>query len=108
MKKLTLKDLSPKSGHIFEDFLPGEKLYEGGLSFSKPNEISHMDDCENGIHTHSDCELFLIVQGRAVIDVDGEKTTVKTGDIILVEPDEDHHVISDGEDPALVLWCHAR
>lgn len=108
MKKLTLKELNPASGHIFEGVLPGEKLYAGGLSFSQPGEVSHADDNPEGTHTHDDCELFMVVQGKAVIQADDKKESLKTGDIVLVEPGEDHHVISDQEDPAVILWCHAR
>lgn len=108
MKKLTLKDLKPAGGQLFEGVLPGEKLYAGGLSFSKPGEVSHADDNPEGTHIHDDCELFMMVQGKAVVRVNGREEAVKTGDIILVEPGEDHHVISDMEDPAVILWCHAR
>lgn len=108
MKKLTLKDLNPAGGQLFEGVLPGEKLYAGGLSFSQPGEISHAEDNPEGTHTHEDCELFMIVQGKAVVEIDGSRQDVKTGDIILAEPGEDHHVISDMEDPAVILWCHAR
>ncbi|MCZ8515404.1 hypothetical protein O9H85_23925 [Paenibacillus filicis] len=29
------------------------------------------------------------------------------GDIIIIEPEEDHHLTSSVEDPIVVLWCHA-
>lgn len=108
MKKMTIKDLTFTEGQLFEGILPGEKLYMGGLSFSRPGEISHADENPEGTHTHDDCELFMIVQGKAVIQVNDVAESVKTGDIVLVDPGEDHHIISDSEDPAVVLWCHAR
>lgn len=108
MKKMTIKDLTFTEGQLFEGMLPGEKLYMGGLSFSGPGEISHADENPEGTHTHDDCELFMIVQGRAIIQVNDVAESVKTGDIVLVDPGEDHHIISDTEDPAVVLWCHAR
>ncbi len=107
MKKMTIKDLRVTEGQLFWGILPGEKLYTGGLSFTEPGEISHADENPEGTHVHDDCELFLIVQGRAVIQVNGVGESIKTGDIILVEPGEDHHIISDAEEPAVVLWCHA-
>jgi len=27
--------------------------------------------------------------------------------VFIVEPGEDHHLISDGEDPCINLWLHA-
>lgn len=108
MKKLTIKDLNPAEGHIFEGILPGEKLYTGGLGFSRPGEVSHAGDNPEGIHVHEDCELFMVVQGKTLVLIDGKEEPLKTGDIVLVEPGEDHHVISDREDPAVILWCHAR
>ena len=50
----------------------------------------------------------MVVQGKAVVQADDKEESLKTGDIVLVEPGEDHHVISDQEDPAVILWCHAR
>lgn len=107
MKRMTIKDLQVTEGQLFEGILPGEKLYMGGLSFTEPGEISHADENPEGTHIHDDCELFLIVQGRAVVQVNGVTESIKTGDMILVEPGEDHHIISDEKDPAVVLWCHA-
>ncbi len=107
MKKLTVKELNPANGHLFDGVLPGDKLYAGGLSFTRPGEVSHADDNPEGTHIHDDCELFMVVQGKAVVWVDDIKEPLKTGDIILVEPGENHHVISDREEPAVILWCHA-
>lgn len=108
MKKLVIADLNPTGGQLFEGILPGEKLYAGGLSFAEPGEISHANDNPEGTHVHEDCELFMIVQGKARVSADGEEETLKTGDIVLIEPGEDHHVISDKDEPPVILWCHAR
>lgn len=108
MKKMTIKDLTFTEGQLFEGILPGEKLYMGGLSFLRPGEISHADENPEGTHIHDDCELFMIVQGKAVIQVNDTAEPVMTGDIVLTDPGEDHHIIADPEDPAVVLWCHAK
>ncbi|MBN2544308.1 MAG: cupin domain-containing protein [Spirochaetes bacterium] len=110
MKKLRLKDLHDiNDNHIFKDLLPGKFIYKGGLSFGKPGSRSHSNDGPNGkdYHIHQDHELFLVVQGKGKLELDKNSIDIITGDIIVIEPEEDHHLISDMEDPLIVLYCHA-
>lgn len=39
--------------------------------------------------------------------LDGEMHPMVTGDVFIVEPGEDHHLISDDVDPCINLWLHA-
>jgi len=41
------------------------------------------------------------------MEINGEKYPLSTGDIIVVEPGEDHHPIIDEDDPSVLLWFHA-
>ncbi|WP_284639432.1 cupin domain-containing protein [Paenibacillus silviterrae] len=110
MKKYRLKDLQDvESGHILQHILPGEYLSSGGLAFTKPGERSHTNDGPGGIdfHVHKDCEAFVVVQGKGSIEINRSFHPITTGDIIIVEPGEDHHVHSSTEDPIVTLWCHA-
>lgn len=111
MKMFRVQDLKDhKEGHILQDFLPGDFIHHGGLSFSKPGDRSHTKQVPEGQkeHTHEDIELFLIVQGKGQIEINKDPLRpVTTGDIVVVEPGEDHHLISSVEDPLVVLWSHA-
>jgi mannose-6-phosphate isomerase-like protein (cupin superfamily) len=40
--------------------------------------------------------------------VDGTLTPVQAGDIVLIEPGEDHHLRCEGDIPLANLWLHAR
>lgn len=110
MKTYRLKDLSDvQSGHILNGIIPGDYLYHGGLSIMKPGERSHTNDGPGGIdyHVHQDCEAFIVIQGKGTIEIDKVHHPVVTGDIVVVEPGEDHHVLSSENDPLIVLWYHA-
>ena len=102
MRLCRLKDLpDTMEGHVFHDLLPGEQIYTGGLAFAKPGERSHTNDGPGGMdrHVHEDCEAFLIIQGRGSIEIDRASYPIKTGDLIVVEPGEDHHLVADRQDP---------
>jgi mannose-6-phosphate isomerase-like protein (cupin superfamily) len=110
VKKARLCDLRDiESGHILQDLLPGDYLTVGGLAFAKRGERSHTYDGPDGrdYHVHGDSEAFLILQGSGSIEIDGEHYMVATGDIIIVEPGEDHHLHSSKDNPIVTLWCHA-
>jgi mannose-6-phosphate isomerase-like protein (cupin superfamily) len=110
MKRIRLQELHDVTeGHILQDVLPGKFISSGGLSFSKPGGRSHTNDGPDGrdYHIHSDCEAFVILQGKGSIEINGQCHPIATGDVIIVEPEEDHHLISSIEDPIVTLWCHA-
>lgn len=111
MKMLRLSDLQDKTnGHVLQDVLPGSYLSSGGLSFSKRGDRSHTNDGPDGrdYHVHQgDCEAFIILQGTGTMEINGEHIPVRTGDIVIVEPGEDHHLNSSVEDPIVTVWCHA-
>ncbi|OXM82799.1 cupin domain-containing protein [Paenibacillus rigui] len=111
MKKLHIRDLAEMKGgqHILQDVLPGAYIYSGGLAFSRPGERSHTNDGPEGrdYHVHQDEELFLIVQGQGTLELNGEFTPINAGDLIVIEPGEDHHLISSAEAPLVTLYCHA-
>ncbi|MDD9269475.1 cupin domain-containing protein [Paenibacillus sp. GCM10023248] len=110
MRKLRLSELSNvTSGHILKDVLPGQYLSSGGLAFAKQGERSHTNDGPDGrdYHIHGDCEAFIIMQGTGTMEINGEHIPIATGDIVIVEPGEDHHMNSSEEDPIVTVWCHA-
>ncbi len=78
------------------------------MGFKKPGERTHTQDGPNGKdqHIHEDCEIFIILQGKAKMEIDGKFYPLVTGDICIVELGEDHHLISDNDDPCINLWLH--
>lgn len=84
----------------------------GKRTFSRQSaagERSHTNDGPDwrAYHVHADREAFIILQGNGVMVVDDKRHEVRTGDIIIIEPSEDHHLCSSMEEPIVVLWCNA-
>lgn len=111
MKRYRLKDLGDVSeGHFLGSALPGRFLCMGGMGFKRPGERTHTNDGPGGADRHvhdNDCEAFVILQGKAFMEIDGVRHELVTGDICVVEPGEDHHLIADEADPCVNLWLHA-
>jgi quercetin dioxygenase-like cupin family protein len=110
MKRYRINDLpGPAEGHVFSGILGGAYINRGGLTFKAPGERTHTADGPDGSdrHVHDDCEAFVILQGKATMEIDGQAHALDAGDICLVEPGEDHHLISDLAEPCVSLWLHA-
>lgn len=110
MKRYRLSDLEDITrGHVLQGLLDGEYLVEGGLGFKAPGERTHSHDGLDGSdrHVHDDCEVFIVLQGKAEMEIDGQRHPLATGDICIVEPGEDHHLVSDPDDPCVNVWLHA-
>lgn len=99
-----------REGHFLREALPGKYLCKGGLGFKAPGQRTHTNDGPGGAdrHVHAeDCEAFVILQGRGWMEVNGKRHPVSTGDILVIEPGEDHHLVADEDDPCVNLWLHA-
>jgi mannose-6-phosphate isomerase-like protein (cupin superfamily) len=111
MKMFKANQLSGRcAAHVFEEVIPGQFFCQGGLAFSAPGERSHTNDGPGGrdCHVHAeDQEVFFLIQGAGEIEIKGDRTPVRAGDIIVIEPGEDHHLISSTDNPLVVLWGHA-
>ncbi len=110
MKLYRLRDLPDvHEGHFLSGIVPGSYLREGGLGFKPPGFKTHSSDGPDGSdrHIHDDSEVFVILQGKAIMEIDGESVPLRTGDVLVVEPGEDHHLVSDMEYPCVNLWLHA-
>ena len=53
---------------------------------------------------HDVAEVFIFIQGKGVLPIDGVEHPVKTGDVIIVEAGEDHHTRSSVDDPLVAAW----
>ncbi len=115
MKRLKLADLDYSgSSHILEKVIPGKFLSQGAMSFKEPGQRTHDVGCNcpacdgEGHHIHiDDYEVFILLQGKAVMQIDGVDYEMVTGDVIVCEPGEDHHLVADKDDPCVNLWLHA-
>lgn len=44
------------------------------------------------IHSHNSFEFYIFLKGNAEIEVEGKNIPVKGGDVILIEPGENHKI----------------
>ena len=103
MQKLSLADLTARAdGPILADAVPGFQIERGGITRYEAGARSHPE----GHHIHTVPEVFCILQGRGVIEIDGVPTPFQAGDVFVVEAGEDHHLVSQGELPLLSAWMH--
>ena len=108
MKRYRLSDLPDvREGHFLSGILPDRFIMRGGIGFKKPGAASHMGEGPGGadVHVHLDShEVFVFLQGKAVVRVDGKDHPAASGDVFVIEPGEDHHIIADRTDPCINLW----
>ena len=100
MKKMTLHDLTYTDSRLLPANLGDKRVAHGGLYIFKPGEIAHPEPR----HVHDVEEVFIFVQGRGVLPIDGVEYPVKTGDVVIVEAGEDHHTRSSQDDPLVATW----
>jgi mannose-6-phosphate isomerase-like protein (cupin superfamily) len=104
MKRYTFSDLGAQGvEHVASSLVPGEYIARGGLSFHAVGWRTH--DGEEA-HVHEDAEIFCIMQGRGEIEIDGTREPVHAGEVLVIEPGEDHHLIGDPQHPIINLWFH--
>ncbi|MBD3419739.1 MAG: cupin domain-containing protein [Chitinivibrionales bacterium] len=97
-----------REGHFLSGILDEAYLCNGGLGFKKRGHRTHTADGAGGSdrHVHDDDEVFVILQGKAKMEINGKALQLTTGDICVVEAGEDHHLVSDVVDPCVNLWLH--
>ena len=93
-----------RASHVFGGIVPGAFISMGGISFHAPGDLAHADEAR---HVHDSEEIFVILQGKAVVHFDGGDQPVRAGDVMVIDPDENHHLQSDRDDPCIVIWLHA-
>jgi mannose-6-phosphate isomerase-like protein (cupin superfamily) len=49
-------------------------------------------------HAHAEHEIFVAVSGRAVLEVDGERTELREGDVAYFRPGVTHGVVNESDD----------
>jgi len=99
MIKTTIDKLKFSDSRILAEYFGSMPLTEGGMKRFKPGEKAH-----DTAHTHNVNEVLIFIQGKGVVPIDGKVFPLKTGDVIIVEPGEDHRTESSIEDPLVVAW----
>lgn len=100
MIRLRLHDLKPTGDELLPTHLPGSRIASGGVYVFKPGETAHPE----AMHVHDVAEVFVFVQGRGVLPIDGVDHPIETGDVVIVEAGEDHHTRSSEEEPLVAAW----
>jgi mannose-6-phosphate isomerase-like protein (cupin superfamily) len=99
MKKLHVTDLSDNGSRILSRLFSGRRITHGSVHVFKPGECAHPEP-----HSHDTDEVFIVLQGSGTMPVDGVSHPIKTGDVIVIEPGEDHHTTGSVDDPMVVAW----
>jgi quercetin dioxygenase-like cupin family protein len=104
MRRYTFADLgSDGPEHVANRLIPGKRIAAGGLSFHAPGGRTHAE----GEHRHDHEEVFCIVQGKGFVEIDGRREPIHAGDVIVVEPGEEHYIHADQETPTINCWFRA-
>jgi mannose-6-phosphate isomerase-like protein (cupin superfamily) len=103
VKRYTFSDLvSNGPEHVVSKLVPGKYIVHGGLSFHAVGWRTH----DEGLHVHDDGEIFCIMQGQGVLEIDGRREPIHAGEVLVIEPGEDHHIVGDPSHPIINLWFH--
>jgi mannose-6-phosphate isomerase-like protein (cupin superfamily) len=97
---MRITDLRPSDSRLMPQYLGDKKIDHGGVYIFQPGETAHPEP----VHKHDAAEVFIVIQGRGVIPIDGKEFPVKTGDVVIVRPGEDHHTRSSVDDPLVAAW----
>jgi len=103
VKRHTFSDLGADGPeHVVSRLVSGKYIAHGGLSFHKIGWRTHPE----GHHVHPEGEIFCIMQGQGEIEIDGKREPVHAGEVLIIGPGEDHHLIGDPAHPIINLWFH--
>lgn len=100
MKFMHLTDITHTDSRLLPDVLGDRRITHGGVYVFKPGEIAHPEPR----HVHDTEEVFIFVQGQGILPIDGVEYPVKTGDVVIVDAGEDHHLRSSVDDPLVSVW----
>ena len=78
---MRITDLRPGDSRLMPDLLGDKKFHHGGVYIFKPGETAHPEPR----HVHKTDEVFIFIQGKGVLPIDGVDYPVKTGDVVISE-----------------------
>jgi quercetin dioxygenase-like cupin family protein len=100
MIHLNIRDLQPGNGRLLPSLFGAAGIGQGGFHPFQPGEVAHPEP----VHIHDVPEVFIVLQGKGILPIDGTDHPIQAGDVIVVEPGEDHHTRSSTDDPLVVAW----
>jgi quercetin dioxygenase-like cupin family protein len=100
MRMIRLADLDGTDTSVLARVAPDHRVGEGGVTTLAPGERSH----PQGRHVHAYPEVFLILEGSGTVEIDGTPTAIAAGDVLVVDPGEDHHLTADAVAPLVTSW----
>lgn len=106
LRKAVMWGLPRGRENFLDGLLPVGRFRYGGLHLFKPDEVSHEEE-ERHVH-EGHYEVFVCVQGRGVVEVEGLEHEFRVGDVFLIEPGESHHVKADGKESLGNLFIGAE
>jgi len=95
-----ISDLKPTDSRLMPDYFGDKKILRGGVVVFKPGQTAHPEPR----HVHETDEVFILIQGKGILPIEGVEYPVKTGDVAIVKAGEDHHLRSSVEDPLVAAW----
>jgi len=99
MQKLRLNEVTIGESRLLPDLLGDARITGGGVYVFKPGETAHPER-----HVHDVDEVFIFIQGKGVLPIDGVDHPLQTGDVVIVHAGEDHHTRSSMDDPLVAAW----
>ncbi len=105
MRKLTFAQIPPGTGPLVPGVVdPPRPVAKGGFRrYDEPGFRTHDGD-DPHVHPHTH-ELFWIFQGSGTLEIDGHAAdTFAPGEVVVIEPGEDHHLVSTGPVPLVFTW----
>lgn len=94
MKKINVSDIT---GKIKREALFTEGTMDSGILFYEPGETMTP-------HKHSNLdEIFYVVSGKGIINIDGEDIAIKENDVMLSQHDESHGFTNNGDVKLVIL-----
>ena len=68
------------------------KMQTAGTYVEYISEFTTVDGAKLDPHEHDSHEYYYILRGRAVMEIEGERRTVGTGDLIYIPPNALHSI----------------
>ena len=94
MKKVTIKDIG---GDVVKDnaqYLLKDNAFGNNLILS--STFLRANQCTNG-HSHAGQEeVYMFIDGKGEMDIDGNRFRVEGGDVVCIEDAEYHRVFNTG------------
>lgn len=78
--------------------VPGQSFIMGVTSFPPGTGLPR--------HSHNTVEQVTLLEGRGIVELDGERRTLAPYDTTLVPADEPHRFENDGDTVMRILWVY--